>query len=155
MLLGAVVTSNSGKAKVYISATLATLSIVLSLFVLTEIFLLLSYFVFTFLLTTVIVTLKIRFLLARKSQSLKNVQEIKDNQKWKIILLSLFFIIALIAPVLSLAVLPPVSWFIGLNGFVSAVSLSEVVIFYYARRSFRNKKVDQNAFTPISIACCG
>jgi len=155
MLLGAVVTSNSGKVKVYISATLATLSIVLSLLVLTEIFLLLSYFVFTFLLTTVIVALKICFLLARKSQSLKNVQEIKDNQRWKIILLLLFFIIALIAPVLFLAVLPPVSWFIGLNGFVSAVSLSEVVLFYYARRSFRNKKSGSECFLPIPVACCG
>ena len=83
MLLGAVIMGsgtlgkhneyNTGKVKVYISATLATLSIVLALLALTEVFLLMLYFVFTFLLTTVILALKIRFLSERKLQSQKNI----------------------------------------------------------------------------------
>ena len=125
---------------VYISAIVAALSIILALLVLREPILLVFYFVATFILTLTVTALKYRFLFARKSQSSKNSLEKRGSQKWKMILLAFCFIVALISPVLLLPVLSPASWFVGLDSYVSGVSLSEVILFCHLRRNFERRK---------------
>ena len=131
------------KVGVYLSAVLCVISIILALLILAEDFIsLIFYFAFTFFLAGIILILKIRFFSKMKSESLQNysVKNAKDGQKWKIILLLFCFIIALITPTLLLTILPIESWFIGLDGFVSGISLSEVILFCYARGIFQRKE---------------
>lgn len=121
------------KTVVYWCIVITILSIVLVLLVLQDPLLLIYYFVSTSVLTVVIFELKLRFLFqTKKSESLGN--HLKD-QKWKRILLTSSGILLMILPIILLVFLPPVSWFMCLNVFVSSLSLSEVVLFYYAQKS--------------------
>lgn len=124
---------------VYISAMVAALSIILALLVLREPVLLVSYFVVTSILTLTVIAVKSRFLFARKSQSSRNSLEKRGSQKWRMMLLAFCFIVALVSPVLLLPVLSPASWFVGLDSYVSGVSLSEVILFFHSRRNFKRR----------------
>lgn len=121
----------------YWSLVVAGLSVVLALLILTEPVLLISYFIFTFLLTVAVLVLKIHLLSTSESASLKSdsSKDAKNDQRWKIKILLLGFVISLIGPMILGLFLPPTSWFIGLNSFISGMSFSEVLLFCYARRS--------------------
>lgn len=120
------------KIVVYWCALITVLSAVLVLIVLPDPLLLVYYFVFTFVLTVVIFNLKLHFLFRmEKSESSGNPPELASQKES--ILSILVSILFMSLPLILLAFLPPVSWFICLNVFVSSISLSEVVLFYYTR----------------------
>lgn len=59
----------------------------------------------------------------------------EDSEKWKIILVAIGFGLALLFPVISTVFLDPTSWFVGFSSFVTGISLSEVVLYFYIKRS--------------------
>lgn len=122
------------KTVAYWCAVVTVLSIVFVLLLIQDFLLLICYFVSTPILALIIFKLKLYFLFqVKESESLEN-RNLK-SQKWKriLVILSGFLIMGL--PVILLIFLPPVSWFMCLNVFVSSLSLSEVVLFYYAQKS--------------------
>lgn len=118
------------KIAAYWCALITVLSTGLVLLVVQDL-LLIYYFVFTFGLTVIIFKLKLHFLFRmEKSESSEN--HYSRSQKESILLI-LIVILFMSLPIILLSFLSPVSWFICLNVFVSGVSLSEVVLFYYTR----------------------
>jgi hypothetical protein len=121
------------KIAAYWCALITAMSAVLVLIVLPDPLLLVYYFVFTFVLTVILFKLKLHFLVQmEKSESSENHKARGQRDSILLILIAILF---MSLPIILLAFLPPVSWFICLNVFVSSVSLSEVVLFYYARRN--------------------
>lgn len=129
------------KVGVYISALVATISIILALLVLTDPVWLTFYFVFAFLLALIIAAFKIRFFSRKKSRPFQDssLNKAESDQKWKLLLIIGFFIVTLFAPFFLLVFLPIEFWFICLDGFVLGVSLSELIFFYYIRKNLRAK----------------
>lgn len=125
------------KAGVYVSAVTAALSILLALLLLPEnSFALIFYFVLTSILTVVIFAIKVRIFSTRKSKSLENysLEDVGGSRKWKMGLLIVSFVIAMIMPMIMSKFLDPASWLASLGSFVSGVSLSEVVFYFYCTR---------------------
>lgn len=124
------------KSGVYLSAILAALSIVLALLLLTDPITLILYFASTCLLTFVTLEIKIYVFSRRKSEVPEeySVTKPQGSNKLKTIFLMVCFIIAMAMPLILLSILDVTSWFISLNGFISGVSLSEVILFYYYSR---------------------
>ena len=56
-------------------------------------------------------------------------EEEEGNQKWKIILIAIGLAFFLLLPVISTQFLDPVWWFVGFSGFVTGMSISEVVLY--------------------------
>lgn len=125
------------KVGVYISVIVAMMSIILALLVLTDPVWLTCYFVFASFLTLVTTALKIRFFSKKKLRPFQDssLDKAESGQKWKVILIIGFFIVALFAPVFLLVFLPIEIWFMCLDGFVLGVSLSEVVFYYYTQKN--------------------
>jgi hypothetical protein len=128
------------KPGVYLSAILAALSIVLALLLLTDPIALILYFASTCLLTFVTLEIKIYVFSRRKSEAPEEYSVTEpegssnSSNKWKTIFLMVCFVIGMAMPLILLSILDVTSWFISLNGFISGVSLSEVILFYYYSR---------------------
>lgn len=129
-----------GKSGAYLSAILAVLSIALALLLLTDPIALILYFALTCILTFVTLEIKIHIFSKRKSEApeeyyAREPEGSNGGNKWKTIFLMVCFVIAMAMPLILLSILDVTSWFISLDGFVSGVSLSEVILFYYSRQS--------------------
>lgn len=124
------------KVGVYISAMVATISIILALLVLTDPVWLTCYFVFAFLLALITAALKIRFFSRKKSRPFQDssLNKAESDQKWKLLLIIGFFIVTLFAPVFLLVFLSIEIWFACIDGVVLGVSLSEIIFFCYTQK---------------------
>jgi len=127
-----------GKSGVYLSAILAVLSIILALMLLTDPVALILYFASTCLLT--FITLKIKIYVYSRSNSgapeeysVTEPEGSDGGNKWATIFLMVCFILAMAMPLILLSILDITSWFISLDGFISGISLSEVILFYHFR----------------------
>jgi len=56
-------------------------------------------------------------------------------EKWKVILVAIGLGLFLLFPIISTIFLDPTSWFVGFSSFVTGTSISEVVLYFYIRRS--------------------
>jgi hypothetical protein len=128
-----------GRSGVYLSAILAVLSIVLALLLLTDPIALILYFASTCLFTFITLRIKIYIYSRRNSEapeeySVTEREGSDGSNKWATILLIVGFIVAMAMPLILLSILDVTSWFISLDGFISGVSLSEVILFYRSRQ---------------------
>lgn len=125
-----------GKARVYLSATMTMLSIILALLLLKSLVSFLYYLGLTIVLVAVVLVLKMRFFYVEMPESSEeNSSEAESTmQNWKALLI-LFgaLIISMLLPLL-LAKFHPEIWFIGLISYVSGVSVAEVLFFLISRR---------------------
>lgn len=127
------------KKWVYVSVGMAVGAIAMALSVLTKPLWLLSYFIFTFLMTATMFAGKLYLYSSRTSENLEGrsfdngERYRKHGSKWVIITLLGLTIVALFLPAFLSMVLEPVAWYVGLSGFVAGVSLSEVALYLYSR----------------------
>jgi archaellum biogenesis protein FlaJ (TadC family) len=125
---------------------LSTISIVLAVAILrSNVIVLLLYLAFTSVLTLVILALKYYFYSRREEEMHENYsierEEAPEKGRMKsLILLILIAAVALFSPlILSYIILTsnidPIWWIIIVSGFVPGVSIPEIILFIYARRS--------------------
>ena len=130
------------KVRIYFNAV--TMVVVL----LVSISLLLNYSTFTSLLCylalsaiVTIVSFKLKLHLLLKMQKTEtevgglDKGETEDSERWKIILVVIGLGLLLLFPVISTVFLDPTSWFVGFSSFVTGMSISEVVLYFYIRSS--------------------
>lgn len=131
-----------GTSRVYLSLTIAVLSIVLAFSILgheeRNLIWLVCYFIFTFVITATTLALKsyLPSIKALNPYEGNCSEPEKSAQRWKA-LIALFCIFAafLMLPLLLARVLPPHIWFIGLISLTSGVSIAEVAFYYIYGRS--------------------
>lgn len=125
-----------GKVRVYLSATLTVLSIILAFLILRSLLSFLYYLGLTIVLVVVVLVLKMRFLSVEMSESSEEESsEIESKmQNWKSFLILFGVLIMSILLPLLLARFHPEIWFIGLISYVSGVSVAEILFFLIARR---------------------
>ena len=125
------------ESRVYLSAVIAGLSIILALaLLLGQPILMIYYF-----LSTIIATV-ITFLLKRRLYTFistdKNEEKTRENEErtpWKALLLALLMSLAfLVAPLLLAQILSGTVWFIMIASFTSGVSISEIILYLQMRR---------------------
>lgn len=123
--------------RVYLSAAIAALSIILALALSSNQPIVIIYYLFS----TVVFTVA-TFLLKKQIYGLLSAD--KDDEKtseagertpWKAVLLVLFMSLAVIvAPLLLTQVLSAMAWFVLIVGFMSGVSISEVILYLQMRQ---------------------
>jgi hypothetical protein len=103
---------------------------------------LLLYFILSAILTLIILALKF-YLYSREEKETwethpPEVVE-KPSSRWKsvLILLSILAIIALSLPLILLALLRPIWWFISISGFVVGINVPEIILYVYSRQSVK------------------
>ncbi len=125
------------KFKVYWSATITVMSIILALLILhTEPISLFYCLVLTVLLIGVVLALKMRFLRVRTPE--RSGGELSETESgglgWRSLLISVVVLIALLSLPLALARFNPVFWFISLISYTASVSMAEVLFFLITRK---------------------
>lgn len=127
-----------GKVRVYWSAIITALSIILALLLLKSPLLLLYYLVLTLVLTAVVLALKIRFLRMRvpgvREEELSETESRAHRWRSLLILFGLLMVF-LFLPLLLAKFVHPESWFVSLISYTSGVSTAEVVFFLITRKS--------------------
>jgi membrane protease YdiL (CAAX protease family) len=125
------------KTRVYLSAAIAVLSIILTVHILYFLegkpILLLYYFASTSLITAIAFMLKSYLLPIRKPKpSGEKSLQAKEAPRWRTLIFIFCILLALMfVPLLLVMVLDPYSWFILIVSLTSGVSISEV--FFYIR----------------------
>jgi len=125
-----------GKIRVYLSATLTVLSIILAFLALRSLLSFLYYFGLTIVLVAVVLVLKTRFLSVEMSESSEEESSETESkmQNWKSLLILFGVLIISILLPLLLARFHPEIWFIGLISYISGVSVAEILFFLITRR---------------------
>jgi len=125
------------KARVYFNAAASLIALVVCIILLATYSTVLFLVCYLFLSTlTSFVFLKIKIILLIKMQEseleeyAEYPEEEEGNQKWKIILIAIGLAFFLLLPVISTQFLDPVWWFVGFSGFVTGMSISEVVLYF-------------------------
>ncbi len=126
------------KSRVYLSAIIAILSLILALMSLLQesILMLLYYFFFTVILTVATFLLKTRLypFLMREQFEAEKTQAKTDHTPWKALLLVVFMLIVFLAiPLLLAGFLSAQAWVILMLSFATGVSISEVVLYFRTR----------------------
>lgn len=118
-----------GNIRVYWSATLTVLSVILAILILPKLELLLSYLLLSALLTAILLAFKMRFL--RHSE----VSETESSAFGlrSLLILVIVLVVALAVPLL-LAPLYPELWFISLISYTTSVSVAEVLSFLIIKK---------------------
>lgn len=101
---------------------------------------LICYLAFSAIVTFVSFEVKLRLLFRMQKTEIEagvelDKGETNGSEKWKIVLVAIGLGLFLLFPVVSTVFLDPTSWFVGISGFVTGMSLSEVVLYFYTRRS--------------------
>jgi len=125
-----------GKVRVYLSATLTVLSIILAFLALRSLLSFLYYLGLTIVLIAVVLALKMLFFsveMVEPSDEEPSETESK-MQNWKSLMMLFGLLVICILLPLLLARFHPEIWFIGLISYVSGVSVAEVLFFLIARR---------------------
>lgn len=125
-----------GKVRVYFSAAMTVLSIIFALLLLKSLVSFLYYLGLTIVLVAVVLVLKMRFLYVKMPESSEEkLSETESTmQNWKaLLILFVVLIMSMLLPLL-LARFYPEIWFIGLIGYISGVSVAEVLFFLISRR---------------------
>lgn len=121
------------KNRVYVSVVIFLLSLVLVVTLLEgDLFLMLYYFISTFILTAATFLLKVRLypLLTEEPTQTQPSKNEGEKTMWKTFLLALsMLIVAFLIPLLLAGFLSPVVWFILLISFTSGVSISEIIFY--------------------------
>lgn len=123
--------------RVYLSAAIAVLSIILALALSSNQPIVIIYYLFSTVGFTIATFLLKRYIYALVSAdgNEERTSEVEERTPWKALLLVLFISLALIgAPLLLTQVLGPTVWFVLLVGFTSGVSISEVVLYLQTRQ---------------------
>lgn len=124
--------------RIYWSATIVVLSIILALLILPgDPVSLLYYLVLTAIVTSVVLALKMRFLRVRSLEpSKEELSETESGvQSWKPLLILIGVLIVSLTLPLLLARYHPEFWFISLISYTSSVSIAEVLFFLIIRKS--------------------
>ncbi len=126
-----------GKKGVYISGVMSGISIVFAITLLRDdISALLLYFAFTSILVVVFFALKFYLYSERIKGTLESgKEEPKKHRTLHLILLILIVTAVLLSPLIFSYTLDPVWWIISISGFVPGVSIPEILLFLYARRT--------------------
>lgn len=124
-----------GKIRVYWSATIIVLSVILAILMLRELVSLFMYVIFTVLLAVAVLALKMRFL--RVSMAEPSDEELFETesggQTLKSLLIMVVVLIAIISVPLLLGRFWPELWFVSLISYTSSVSVAEVLFFLITR----------------------
>jgi len=125
-----------GKIRVYLSATLTVLSIILAFLLLRSLLSFLYYLGLTIVLVAVFLVLKMRFFSVEMSESSEeeSSETASKMQNWKSLLILFGVLIISILLPLLLARFHPEIWFIGLISYISGVSVAEILFFLITRR---------------------
>ena len=125
-----------GKSRVYLSATLTVLSIILAFLALRSLLSFLYYLGLTIVLVAVVLVLKMRFFSVEMSESSDEESSETESkmQSWKSLLILFGVLIISILLPLLLARFHPEIWFIGLISYISGVSVAEILFFLITRR---------------------
>lgn len=124
------------KSRIYLSAVITGLSIVLaSMLLFREPVLMLFYFLLTLATTITTFLLKKRFypLLTTEKSEAENQQHEEKQTAWKTLLPALSMLLAFLLVPLFLAWLLPDIWFILIVSFTSGVSISEILLYIQTR----------------------
>lgn len=104
---------------------------------------LLMYFLFTSILTLVILALKF-YLYSMKWKKRGETHPLESEGKasrslWRSVLIPLLIltIAALFSPLILLALLRPLWWFISISGFIAGVNVPEIILYVYSRRGVK------------------
>ena len=134
------------RTRVYFSAATAVLSVFLAVQILHSYpewpLLYLSYFIFTFIITTVAYLLRLRLstVEAAKLQKRDSYKTEESHAPWKALTLLFLTVLAFIfLPVLLAGFLNPKSWFILIAGLTSGISIAEVLFHFHARGNLKLK----------------
>lgn len=129
--------------RVYLNAVTAVLAIILSLLLLQDhVQFLLYYLLFTIIMVAIVFTLRKRLSPLKMSEPPQEdlFETKKWTQRWKPLLIMLTMLIALfVLPLLSAWALDPYMWFILMVGFITSISVAEI-LFYLHTRSAPLKK---------------
>jgi hypothetical protein len=145
------------KGYVFLSAVLIGLSIFIATFILIGeepipfwigninfmIPALLLYFLFTAILSLIMLILKFHLYSIRWARTVDSYspesEETDSGSIWKSIFIPLLIliIIALSLPLILLALLRPLWWFISLSGFIAGINIPEIILYVYSRRSVK------------------
>lgn len=121
------------KNRVYMSAVIFLLSLVLAVVLLEgDLFLMLYYFISTIILTAATFLLKVRLypLLTEEPAQTQLPEKEEKKTMWKTFLFTLSILIAsFLIPLLLAGFLNPVVWFILTISFTSGVSISEMIFY--------------------------
>lgn len=126
------------KFRVYWSATIAVMSIILALLILhTQPISLFYCLVLTVLLIGVVLALKMRFLRVRTPEPSGGELSEKESVglRWRSLLISVVVLIALLSfPLVLARLIDPLFWFISLISYTASVSAAEVLFFLITRK---------------------
>lgn len=125
-----------GKARVYLSAVLTVLSVILAFLLFWGRVPFLYYLGLTAVLVVVAIKLKTRFFYAETLESPEEGMLAPEGemQNWKtLLILACILIVSMLLP-LALARFHPEIWLIGITSYVSGVSIAEVLYFLTSRR---------------------
>jgi hypothetical protein len=132
-----------GTGRVYLSATLAALSVILAVLLLqSSLYFLVYYALVSAAMTTILFVLKIRFpgrLTSTQAQESSNTDSFQPEERttsWKT--LSAVFLIllsALLIPLSLALILPADVWVILITSLTSSVSFAEIFYYLYCRQS--------------------
>lgn len=124
-----------GKIRVYWSATIIVLSVILAILMLRELVSLFMYVILTVLLAVAVLALKMRFL--RVSMAEPSDEELFETesggQTLKSLLIMVVVLVAIISVPLVLGRFWPELWFVSLISYTSSVSVAEVLFFLITR----------------------
>ena len=123
--------------RVYLSAAIAGLSIILALALLSNQPVLIIYYFFSTITFTVITFLlkKRLYTFILMDENEENSHKNEDRAPWKAMLLVLLMSLAfLIAPLLLAGILSGPIWFIMIVSFTSGVSISEIILYIRMRK---------------------
>jgi len=125
------------KARVYFNAIsgLLVFSISTYLLIVYSTFVLLAfYFALSLIVTLISFKLKLHILHRMYKNELETVkEETEKSQKWILILVAIGLVIALLLPVISTLFLDSAIWFVLFSGFVTGMSLSEIILYLQVR----------------------
>jgi len=123
--------------RVYLSAVIAGLSIVLTSALLSnQPILIIYYFVSTIIFTVITFLLKKRlYTFILRDENEENADENEDRASWKAMLLVLLMSLAVfVAPLLLAGIISAPIWFIMIASFASGVSISEIILYLQMRQ---------------------
>ena len=123
--------------RVYLSAAIAGLSIILASALLSNQPILIIYYFFSTITFTVITFLlkKRLYTFILMDENEENADKNEDSAPWKAMLLVLFMSLALlVAPLLFAGILSGPIWFIMIVSFTSGVSISEIILYLQMRQ---------------------
>lgn len=131
-----------GKNWVIASAVMSGISIVFAIAILgADAFALFLYFLFTCSLILVVLVLKFHYYSTRNEEMPEEYSSEGEEQvpegHWKrnFVILLILTAVALISPLIFSLILDPLWWIIIISGFVPGVSIPEVILYLYSRRS--------------------